>query len=337
MASFLNTVTRIISVGSVDGVCTSAAVLSLVGVNTPIEFTQAFTVEKIDVSAWGEPQCVLFVDLAVNNREPSMTVEFLRRVTDAGHSIVGVCDEHNADDWQMAFAEAGLDFSALEIQPVSGKGTSVNSSGALLLRYLISEDCSVDVYECPGDGIPALADKHIRELCMAADAGDRMDFSTRFGGMVNAAVKSRIADDSRRVHLARHLAEHDEPDEKITGWIKEYQAILASHSEILAAAEQLGDGIVRASAVGKVVDMTTLMSEFYRSGARVVALEGEMFDKAVGAKVRQIAFGTQEKGLDLLATVKAVVPSASGFAQKANVKPENEATAIGAIRALLRG
>lgn len=320
MTSNFPVVDRVISVGSVDGVCTSAAVLRLIGLEKPVEFCQAFTVDKIDPSAWGESQRVILVDLAVNNREPSMTADFLRRVADAGHAIAGVLDEHNREDWQATFVAAGLDFSALEIQPVSGKGTSVNSSGALLLSVLGNE-----------------ADEHVRELCEAADAGDRMDFSTRFGGMVNAAVKSRIADDSRRVHLARHLAEHDEPDEKISGWIKEYEVILANHSEILAAQQDLGDGIVRASAVGKVVDMTTLMGDFYRAGARVVALEGEMFDKAVGAKVCQIAFGTQSKCLDLLAAVKATVPSASGFAQKVNVKPEDEKTALDAVRVLLRG
>lgn len=319
MINALNSVNFVLSVGSVDGVCTSAAVLRNATPVADINFCQAFTVDKVDPAAWGERRNVLFVDLAVNNREESMTVDFLRRVKAAGHTIVGVLDEHSAEDWRKAFAAAGLSFDDLAIKPVSQETGDIKSSGALLLSLLTND-----------------ADEQSRELCEAADAGDRMDFSTHFGGVVNQAVKSRIVDDSRRVYLAKHFAQNRDSDQTIDGWIAEYEVILATHEEIVDARQDLGDGIVRISAVGKTVDMTTLMKMVYELGYSVVLTEGEMFDKAAGKKTRQIAFGCKPGlKLDAVATIKAAGVECSGFAAKANIKPEDEETAMVAIRSAL--
>lgn len=314
-----NSVNFVLSVGSVDGVCTSAAVLRNVAPHADINFCQAFTVDKVDPTAWGEERNVLFVDLAVNNRDESMTVDFLRRVKAAGHQVVGVLDEHNAEDWRKAFAAAELSFDELVIRPVSQDDGDIKSSGALLLSLLGDE-----------------ADEQTRKLCEAADAGDRMDFSTHFGGVVNQAVKSRVADDSRRVYLAKHFAQNRDADETINGWIAEYEAILATHEEIVEARKELGNGIVRISAVGKIVDMTTLMKTIYDLGYQIVLTEGEMFDKAAGKKTRQIAFGCKPGlKLDAVATIKAAGVECSGFAAKANVKPEDEEAALAAVRSAL--
>lgn len=325
MTTLFDRITKIVSVGSIDGVCTTAAVLRLSGrtVSTAVEFCQAFTVDKLDPAGWASGEQVLLVDLAVNNRDPSMTVDFLRRVKSAGHTILGVLDEHNAEDWRKAFDAADLSFDELVIKPVSQNEGGIKSSGALLSGWLYANT----------DGEH---DSHTAALLEAADAGDRMDFTTHFGGLVNQAVKSRITDDSRRVHLAFRFAEHMEPDEKIRGWIAEYETILQNHEAILAAKQDLGDGIHRVVTTAKTVDVTTLMSQLYKNGARVVVMEAEMFDKSLGQKTRQIAFGTGEK-LDLLAAVKAAVPTASGFAQKANVPTESEEAALAAVRTLLRG
>ncbi|HCX27711.1 MAG TPA: hypothetical protein DHI91_01055 [Candidatus Portnoybacteria bacterium] len=315
----LKKVNFVLSVGSVDGVCCSAAVLRNAAEGADIAFCQAFTVDKVDPAAWGERRNILLVDLAVNNRDESMTQDFLRRIKAAGYTIIGVLDEHNADDWRRAFATTELSFDDLAIQPVSQNEGDIKSSGALLLSILGDE-----------------ADEQTRELCKAADAGDRMDFSTHFGGIVNQAVKSRIMDDSRRVYLAKHFAQNRDADETIRGWIAEYEAVLATHEEIVAARKDLGDGIVRIDAVGKTVDMTTLMGAVYDLGYQVVLTEGEMFDKAAGAKIRQIAFGCKPGlKLDAVATIKAAGVDCSGFAAKANVKPEDEEAALAAIRAAL--
>ncbi len=313
----INFVNHVVAVGSVDGVCTAAAVLRLTGNPAAIglEFCQAFTVDKVNPVAWESGRQVIFVDLAVNNRDKSMAVDFLRRVKAAGHAIIGVLDEHNADDWRKAFADAELSFDELAIKPVSQGEGDIKSSGALLL-FLLGDE----------------ADEQTRELCDAGDAGDRMDFSTHFGGLVNQAVKSAIADDSRRVYLARHFAANREPDSKVLGWIREYEVILANHDKIVDGLEDLGDGIHRVTATGMAIDMTTLMSRLYKAGARVVALEGEVFNKSLGRKTVQVSFGTSDKSLDLLVAIKAAVPSASGFTQKVNVDPEDEAAAIQSIR-----
>jgi hypothetical protein len=311
-------INMIVAVGSVDGVLTSAAVLRNANPEAEIIFTQAFTVDKIDVDAWKPGRQVLFVDLAVNNRDEAMTVGLLQRIVEAGHQIIGVLDEHNAEDWAKTFANADLAYDDLVINPVSQANGDIKSSGALLLSLLGDE-----------------ADEQTRELCLAADAGDRMDFSAHFSGLVNQAVKSRIADDSRRVYLARHFAFNREADDVIHGWVGEYEVILANHAAIIAGRVDLGNGIVRVDAIGRVVDMTTLMGDLYKlPGVRVVALAGEAFNKILGRKTVQISFGCREK-LNLLGIVKDTVPTASGFAFKANVDPEFEEVAIAAIRIAL--
>ncbi len=315
-------ISQIVAVGSVDGVCTAAAVLRLIGrpaVEVGLVFCQAFTVDRVDPTTWEPPnRQVAFVDLAVNNRDDTMTADFVRRILEAGHEIVAIIDEHSREDWQGVLGS----FEGLIVEPQSQKSEGgPGSSGELLRRALAGEEI----------------DSHTAELLGAADAGDRMDFTTHFGGMVNQAVKSAIADDTRRVYLARHIASNRDGDEKIASWIKEYETILANHDKVVAGRVDLGNGIHRVSAKGLAVDMTTLMGRLYREGARVVALEGESYSKELKCKVLQISFGTNDRGLDLLSVVKAAVPTASGFAQKANVDPADEAAALAAIRAALRG
>lgn len=342
----LREVNFVLGVGSVDGVCTTAAVLRNACGGVDVEFCQAFTVDKIDPTKWPANRTVLFVDLAVNNKEKAMTVGFLKRVIAAGHTIFGVLDEHNAEDWKWACGEAGIDFDKLAIKPVSQDKGDIKSSGALLLEYLKSKarDLSIADEEghfrthkgcsCYPDTYEYL-DKQTKNLCVAADAGDRMDFSTHFGGLVNQAMKSNIVDDTRRVYMAKHFAKNYEPDEKILGWVKEYENILKTHGEVIAVAEDLGLGMVRVDCVGKVVDMTTLMNSLYKD-YYVVVVEGEMFSKEVGKKVRQISFGVKPGvKFNVLEVLKNNGIEASGFASKANLSPEDEAVAVMAVRKAL--
>jgi len=326
---------RIIAVGSVDGVCTVAALkrllLKLGATSVVIEFAQAFSVDKLSPQTWTE-EVVFFVDLAVNNRDKVMTADFVRRIP-TGCQILGVLDEHNAEDWSELFATVGLDFEALLIKPCSqALEGQPKSSGALLLSIL-------------GDQ----ADEHTKALCEAAAAGDRMDFSGPVGSVVNKAMKAKIADDTRRVYLANHYASSLVPDEKVSGWVKEYEVIEANHRKVIASIDPalLADGIVLADATGLTVDMTTLLGLLYKKG-RVVALAGETYDKALGRKVKSLSFGTppgtraklvvkDEQGekivdQDILSAIKAVVPEASGFAEKANVPPEHTEAALKAAK-----
>ena len=309
---------QIVAVGSVDGVCTAAAVLRLTGRSNAVGlvFTQAFTVDKIDMSSWEPNRKVAFVDLAVNNRDAQMTKDFVNRLKAAGHEIVAIIDEHNREDWEAVLGS----FDGLMIEPQSQDVEgSPKSSGDLLYRAV-------------GQRWDAGFDQHLAELLFAADQGDKMNFDTWFGSIVNKAVKSAIADDSRRVYLARHIAGDMVADEKIFDWISEYEVILANHDRIVASKVDLGDGIVRVVATGLSVDMTTLMGRLYGEGARVVVLEGESYNKVLGRKTVQISFGTNDKNLDLLALLKRFVPTASGFAQKVNVDRMYERVALLAIR-----
>ena len=312
----LRSITQIVAVGSVDGILTAAALLRIIGnAEVDIVFTQAFTVDKVDVSAWKPGRCVAFVDLAVNNRGKQMTAALVHRIREAGHELVAVCDEHSREDW----AEILGTFEGLVIEPQSQAKGKYRSSGAVLF------DAALDDEHLDG---PA------QMLCFAANKADRMVFEG-VGALVNSAVKSRIADDSRRVYLARHFAQNVEPDSTIQGWIKEYEEILRNHEAILAAKQDLGDGIVRVSAVGKTVDMTTLMRQLYESGARIVVCESELFNRGLGRKTKQVAFGSGDNRLDLLAVIKPSVPTASGVASKANVEPGYEQVALAAIRRTL--
>jgi len=321
---------RIIAVGSVDGVCSAAALkrllLSLGATSVVIEFSQAFAVDKLSPTTWME-EVVFFVDLAVNNRVDggietgfNMTCAFVRAVIEAGKVIAGVCDEHSKEDWQRVCAAVGLDFNSLAIQPVSQKTGTIKSSGALLLSVL-------------GDQ----ADEHTVQLCEAAAAGDRMDFSGPIGGPVNKSMKARIQDDTRRVYLADHYSAHLTVDEKMSGWVKEYEVIEANHQKVVESIDPtfLTDGIVLANGTGLVVDMTTLMGLLYKRG-RVVILIGETFDKGLGRKVPSYSFGIPTGKGDLLAVLKAAGVDCSGFAEKANVKPEHSQAAITAVRAWLK-
>lgn len=307
----------IVATGSVDGILTSAALFRAIGAQPKdvVEFTQAFQVDKLDPAKWAPERQVAFVDLAVNNKDQQMTADFVRRVREAGHTIVAVIDEHDATAWKTALG--GLD--DLAIKPESQSEGQFKSSGAILLATL-------------GEN----ADNHTRELCEAADAGDRMDFTTHFGSLANQAVKSAIWDNSRRVYLAQHFAANHEPDEKIVGWCAEYKTILRTHEEVLKMRDDLGDGIVRLECTGKTVDMTTLMGSVYNlSGVKVCIIRGEMFNPAKKTKMFMSAFGTRIKDFDILSVIKASDVPASGFASKANVELEDEATAIEAVRAAL--
>lgn len=319
----LQSTNLIIAVGSVDGILTAAAFLRLIG-NDEAEvcFTQAFTVDKIEMSDWGPARKVALVDLAVNNRDPAMTVGFVNRLREAGHTLVAVIDEHSREDWLVCLGN----FEGLVIEPQSQNAgdDAPKSAGEVLKRALAESGTEVD--------------DHLLGLMADADAADRMNFNGSFASLVNQAVKSRIQDDSRRVYLARHFAQNRNADETISGWISEYEAILANHDNIVENRKDLGEGIHRVSAVGITVDMTSLMGRLYGECARVVVLEGEVFVPAKKCKEVLVAFGTADKNLDLMATVRAAgVNPLGGFAQKVNVALEDEEAATAAIRAALQG
>ena len=250
-----------------------------------------------------------------------MTISFVQALLDAGHELVGVCDEHDATAWSEVFTAVGINLDSLIVKPCSQRDGGFSSSGALLAATFA---------DTLGD--------HAKALCADANAADHMDFSGKFASVANQAVKSKIQDNSRRVHIAKVFSASSEADEKILGWIKEYDVLLAANKSLVDTRENLGDGIVRIDATGKVIDMTSLMADVYAlDGVRVLILVGESYNKERGCKVVQHAFGTRDKSLDLQAALKGAGINAGGFAQKANVDPADADAAIEVVRQLISG
>jgi hypothetical protein len=243
-----------------------------------------------------------------------MTADFVRRIRAAGHTIVAVIDEHNRADWLEALGG----FDGLVIEPVSQNEGVIKSSGALLCQALGN-----------------LCNHQVEKLLAAADAGDRMDFTTHFSGIVNQSVKSDIGNNARREKLARFFAVHFQPDVQIRGWMQEYEEILRANAEVIAERSELGDQIVRVAPGNRLIDMTVLMGDLYRMGYKIVISEGMMYDKSINGKRLMVSFGTEAKNLDLLKAVEAAGIKAGGFANKVNLDPADEATALEAVRNLL--
>ena len=288
-------------------------------------FTQAFTVDKIDVSKWPSGRKVAFVDLAVNNRDKSMTAAFVQRVREEGHELVAIIDEQSREDWLEVLGN----FNGLVIDPQSQNAgeNAPKSSGAVLLQALQAA------------GLSEAGDMRLEDdlfwLLRDADAADRMDFATHFGAIANQAVKSDMSNDARRVYLARHFAVYGEADETIRGWMAEYEEILANHRMILDATIDLGGGFVRVTTTGLKVDMTTLMAQLYKL-ARIVVAQGVAFVPAEKRAFELVSIGTADKSLDLLAIVRHTgINALGGFAQKANVSLGDEQAATAAIRAAI--
>lgn len=306
---------QIVAVGSVDGILTSAALLRLCEGNPGLTFCQAFTVDKIDISGWAPGSQIAFVDLAVNNRDPKMTENFVRKITNAGHKIVAIIDEHSAVDWADCLVSCELRFDDLLIQPMTQKVQTgvfgrVVSSGDVLMSHFANHD--------PHDQLTWL-------LAFGARCADFGEFqSSQYTSVVNKAIKSAIHDDSRRVVLAYNAAKGKLfTDPQIQTWVNEYEEIEFNHKTILSAAK-IERGIVCVDAAGKRVDMTSLMMELYKM-APIAAVKGEMFDSLTKSKGLLVSFGVpQSSGRDIFTEVKnAGITPHGGFAQKVNVLPED--------------
>lgn len=303
---------------------TTAAIIRNAAADCAVEFTQAFSVDKIDVTKWGENRKVCFVDLAVNNSIDKatgerlglkMTSEFVRRVILAGHTIVAVCDEHDSDLWNEVFEAVGINPSDLLIQPVSQKLCEISSSGGLLMSVL--ED----------------ADAETLNLCVSADLADHIQF-IGIGEIANKTCKANIGDNSRREHLAQHFAFNIQPDEKILGWVKEYEAIESTHQEILANAKLEGN-LLFVDSYGKKVDISSLSGLLTKKfpTAKITITHGQGYDKAAGGTVELYIFAVRnDLDMDILTPLQQAGVSATGFGKKASVKPEYYEAALAVVR-----
>lgn len=333
----------IISVGSIDGVLTSGAVLMLLGQResaVPLVFTQAWTVDQIDVTSLPVQSEVILVDLAVNVKDPQMTSTFVRRLIGASHKIVAIIDEHGRAAWFGALAHAaGVASETITTSPLgygsdyegdsmsfAGFGLLVQPQGADRNRYPSSASVLREV--APTFPFPILLDN--------ADDADRMIFTGIYSSIVNGCVKSATPKDrdARCIALSRAIAAGTLfSDPTIAGWMAEYASIEQSNVEVLASAEFTADcKIVSLDATGKQIDVSSVLNAAYSwKGVRVVSLRCAQFNPATKRVETLVNFGTKETGLDLIAILRSAGVPCGGFSQKANVSTDDSDRAMIAI------
>lgn len=175
-------------------------------------------------------------------------------------------------------------------------------------------------------------------------ASDLFGHHTRLGKMVRLATRAGGRDSSRWLYLARHLAFHPtaEPDEKIAGWIAEYEAVRASFDQIVATREDLGNGMARFVASGQTRDMAALLPSpylhlFLRRATSTVAVLVWDGESSSDPATQAVAGFISKSPLDLRAVFKQagvslLVSHAPGFD---HVALEDMEVAIAAIRIAL--
>lgn len=317
MVNPIEGVNVIVAVGSVDGMAGTAACLRHAGDPTiHLVFTQAFQVNSVDVAKWPPNSKVGLIDLGVNNEghspNPQMTVDFVNKIYNSGHSILFIADEHGKKAWHQVLEQCGHSKDELTIKP-RDRGEKYQSSCAILAKAL-------------GDA----ADAHTQALLRAGDQADQMNFNTRYGEIFNLSVKSNMADPERRPYVVRHMAEHESTDAKIRGWMREYANLRATQPKIMQTGMNLGDGISFYDGRVGPHDATSVFAEAYKNSS-IVALGGtEVFlqgQKQVGASI-----ATNRKDLNLLQIVQQAGINSGGMAAKVNLALEDLTRAIEVIR-----
>ncbi len=310
----------IIAGGSVDGMGAVAAYIRHSrNADVQLIFTQAFQVNTIDMSKWSPKSKVGFIDLGVNNEGPSsnpqMTVDFVKKIYDLGHTIHFIADEHGKEAWQDVLVKCGHDKRELAIRPKDR--AKYGSSCAILQKKL-------------GDS----ADTHTKALLHDGHEGDQMNFDTPLGRIFNTAVKSNITDPTRRPYIVKHMAEHDKPDAKIQGWMDEYVEMEANLPKILESGQDLGDGIFLYNCTIGRHDATAIFREAYKKSPIVVLSSTNVFVE--GKMQGGVSIATNKKDLNVLDIIQKAGIVAGGMAAKANFALKDKEKAIDAIRSALQ-
>lgn len=307
----------IVAVGNVDGMAGTAACLRHSG-NSDIHlvFTQAFQVNTIDISKWPAKSKVGFVNLAVNNEgqtpNPQMTIDFVKKIYELGHTILFIADEHGKNAWKDVLEKCGHTMKELTIKP---KDPSKYGSSCAILQKKLAET----------------ADDHTKKLLEDGHQGDLMNFNTPFGKIFNNGVKSNMGDPTRRPYMVKHMAHNVNPDDKIQGWMDEYAEMEANQPKILASREDLGNGISLFDASIGRHDPTAIFKEAYQMSPIAVLRGTDVFianKKQVG-----VSIATNNKFLNVLKIIQDSGIVAGGMPAKANLALKDQDAAIEAIRA----
>jgi hypothetical protein len=316
MAITLQGANVIVAVGSVDGMAgTAAYIRHSKNPSIQVVFTQAFQVNTIDVSKWPPNSKVGFIDLGVNNEGQSpnqqMTIDFVKKIYNSGHTILFIADEHGKKAWGDVLEQCGHSKSELSIKP---KDRSKYSSSCAILRKALG----------------ASADAHTQALLHAGDQADQMNFNTLLGTIFNNCTKSNMSDSSRRPYVVQHMAQHDAGDEKIQGWMNEYAEIQLNLPKILASGKNLDDGIVLYDGTIGRHDATAIFNEAYKTNSVVVLSGTNVFIE--GKLQPGVSIATNRKDLNVLEIIQKWGIVAGGMALKANFALKDQEAAIQAVR-----
>lgn len=318
-------VNLLIAVGSIDGIAGAIACARYIqkkeGICPEVIFTQAFQVNKIEMSNWGEKRQVGLIDLAVNNDSRSsgsqLTEDFIKRICKLGHEIVFIADEHGKAPWEAVLVKCGVDLGQLRIRPEDREAFS--SSSAILKNAL---------------GNLASLDPMIEELLDAGDKGDQMDFSTRLGKIFNDTVKSNIGDNKRREALFKCFTASSEPNEEITIYMKEYAIIQSNGEKILSTTRKhVANGIVSYDASIGPHDPTAIFMGAYlqNPGSYFVVLMHTPTFVGGTRDPKGTSIATNAQGINILELLKNAGIAASGMPQKVNIKKEDTPKALAVI------
>lgn len=261
--------------------------------DTQIVFTQAFQVgvhPQFGVSpaleavrALPENGKVCLIGLAVNNRDPGMTLNFVREI--GRHRLIGVYDEHDAELWKELRAILG--YSEDDERFVTPGKHVPYLSAASIIGYTF--EGMPPLWVAAGD----YADD--RHLCVSDEA-------IAVATAVDNACKATITDNLFRVAIVRYLLGSDSEAAK----------------RALAEAELRGNVLVVRQPVGREINHTQVMFAGYQY-APFVAVVGSKAGEAaacvvtVGRNTQHAQFGKT----DLLMVLRGL--GASGIPEKATV------------------
>lgn len=305
---------KIIAVGSVDGVLTSAALIRFLAnreCESEVFFTQAFTCHEV-LESIQLNDLVWLVDLAVNNRDVEYTRQFIQAIFDKKAYIQAVADEHGSESWYRIIPN----LEGLLVHP-QDRSKVYPSSGAVLRKAL---------WQLEG------WDEYCTNLTHFADEADQANF-VGLGAIVNKAIKADIKDQNRRVYLANHLAITSQPDEQILSWLNDYKVLEANVKTVVQSSHQDGDIYFFDSRDVKV-DRTSMVVELDKlyPTAKVAVCRGLAYDRDRGGMFPCYTFMLRNgfQGLNL----QEVVPG-WGMSAVMNVEDADYPGALAAVKAAL--
>ena len=218
----------LIATRGIDGVLTSGAVLRLLDADPAtvplLVCNGGDSVDCVDLAPLPPASEVVIVDLAFVQKK---TVEFLKHLRDAGHTLRAILSASRRAPWLEACAEVGVRPDALLVLPEDYDLNRWPSSGRVLKEALFAK-AREEFARDPGGLLPN-ADFYasVFELVGAVDSVlQDFHYNHPLARLVYEATCSSFFDLTRPVHIARALAAGTHAvDPVIAAWQAESRAI----------------------------------------------------------------------------------------------------------------